>query len=67
MRHLVVDVTNVSDERDVTYAFVRREYAFEGVTEEDIDGTTLYPWGPFIVCTVCSLKEFIEQFPFLGK
>ena len=64
---LVVDVTNVSDESDIAYAFVRREYAFEGIAEDDVDRATLYPRGPFIVCTILSLREFIEQFLFLGK
>ena len=31
VRRLVVDVPDASDERDVAYAFVRREYAFEGI------------------------------------
>ena len=31
MHRLVVDVTNANDERDVAYAFVQREYAFEGI------------------------------------
>ena len=50
-----------------TIAFFRREYAFEGISEEDADGTTLYPRGPFLVCTVPSLREFIDHFPFLWK
>ena len=67
VRRLVVDVTDVSDKSVITYAFVQREFAFEGIAEDDVDEATLYPWGPFIVCTVLSLREFIEQFPFLGK
>ena len=38
---LVVDVTG----SDVAYTFVRREYAFEGISEEDIDGAALHPPG----------------------
>ena len=36
---LVVDVADVGDEKDVPYALVQRDYAFEGISEEDIDGT----------------------------
>ena len=41
VRRLVVDVTDLNDERDITYAFVRREYTFEGISGDDIDGATL--------------------------
>ena len=54
VHHLVVDVTDVGDERNVTCAFVQHDYAFEGISEEDIDRSTLYPWGLFIVCTILS-------------
>ena len=33
VHHLVVDVTDVSNERIVAYAFVRHEYTFEGISE----------------------------------
>ena len=33
------NVTDVGDERDVAYALVQRDYAFEGISEEDIGGT----------------------------
>ena len=39
VHRLVVDVTDAGDERDVAYVLVRRDYAFEGIAEEDIDGT----------------------------
>ena len=39
MDYVVVDVTDESDERDVTDALVRREYAFGGISGEDIDMT----------------------------
>ena len=64
-RRLVVDVTGASDERDVAYAFARREYAFDGICENNIDEAGLP--GPFVVCSVLSLREFIEQFPPLSK
>ena len=67
VRRLVVDITNMSDKSVIAYAFVRREFAFEGIAEDVVDEATLYPRGPFLVCTVLSLREFIEQFPFLGK
>ena len=54
VRRLVVDVTDVGDERNVACAFVRHDYAFEGISEEDIDRSTLYPWGSSIVCTILS-------------
>ena len=38
---LFVDVTG----SDVAYTFVRREDAFEGISEEDIDRATLHPPG----------------------
>ena len=66
-RLAVVNVTGATDERDVAYAFVRREYAFDDIAEENVDGTALHPLRPFIVCSVLSLREFIEQFPFLSK
>ena len=65
VRRLVVDVIRASDDRDVAYAFARREYAFEGICEDDTDGVVLP--GPFVVCEVVSLREFIEQFPRLSK
>ena len=40
VRRLVVDVTDLNDERDITYSFVRREYTFEGISRDDIDGAT---------------------------
>ena len=46
VRRLVVDVTDVGDKRDVACAFVRRDYAFEGISKEDIEGTTIYPSRP---------------------
>ena len=67
VRRLVVDVISESDGMNVGYAFVRREHAFEGFFEEDIDDSSLYPRGPLMVCTIDSLREFIEQFPFLRK
>ena len=66
VRRLVVDVTGTSDGRDVAYAFVRCEYAFEGISE-DIDGVALHPPGPFIVCAVLSQGIYRAQFPGLGK
>ena len=39
----------------VAYAFVQREYAFEGISEEDLDGATPYPQGYFsLIDTVTS-------------
>ena len=49
----------------VAYAFAQREYAFEGISEEDIDSSTLS--GAIHSVHNHSLREFIEQFPYLGK
>ena len=50
VHRLVVDVIRASDDRDVAYAFARREYAFEGICEDDTDGVVLP--GLFVVCSV---------------
>ena len=42
VHHLVVDVTDVSNERIVAYAFVRREYTFEGISEVATWAVTLH-------------------------
>ena len=49
----------------VAYAFAQREYAFEGISEEDIDSSTLS--GAIHSVHNHSLRKFIEQFPYLGK
>lgn len=61
VRRLLVDVTSASDDMGVAHAFARREYAFEGIVEEDVDATTLDRHGLYIVCTIVSPREFIEQ------
>ena len=53
---LVVDVTGASDERDVAYAFARREYTVNGISENDTDGAALP--GPFVVCAVLSQEIY---------
>ena len=64
---LVLDVTDGCDDRIVVYAFLRREYAFVGIAEDVVDSNLLYPSGHFLICSVCSLREFVEQFPYLSK
>ena len=66
-RRLVVDVTDESDDGIVAYAFLRREFAFVGIADEVLGNNMLYPSGPFVVCRVHCLREFIEQFPYLSK
>ena len=43
------------------------EFAFVGIADEVLDSNMLYPSGPFLVCSVHCLREFIEQFPYLSK
>jgi len=66
-RRLVVDVTDESDDGIVAYAFLRREFAFVGIVDEVLGIDMLYPSGPFVVCRVHCLREFIEQFFYLSK
>ena len=66
-RRLVVDVTDESDDGIFAYALLRREFAFVGIADEHVDGNMLYPSGPFLVCKAFSLRQFIEQFPYLSK
>lgn len=66
-RRLVLDVTEESDEGIVSYAFLWREYAFVEIAENVVDSNLLYPSGQFLICSVCSLREFVEQFPYLSK
>ena len=58
VRRLIVGVTDVSDERGVAYALVRRDYTFEGISEEGIKGTTLHPFSQM---TMCLLPEIIRE------
>ena len=66
VRRFVADLTNGGDEREVAYTFVRREYAFEQIPEEDMDRAALYPQELFIISIILSRREFIEQPPFLS-
>ena len=43
------------------------EFAFVGIADEVLDSNMFYPSGPFLVCSVHCLREFIEQFPYLSK
>ena len=51
-----VGVTDVSDERGVAYALVRRDYTFEGISEEGM--TTLHPFSQM---TMCLLPEIVRE------
>jgi len=67
VRRLVVDVTDESDDGIVAYAFLQREFAFVGIADEVLGIDMLYPSGPFVVCRVHCLREFIDQFFYLSK
>ncbi|KAI6138173.1 hypothetical protein BKA82DRAFT_35218 [Pisolithus tinctorius] len=66
VRHLCIDIAGVSDDVAMSYEFLRREYVLERITERnDLSVGSVYPRGPLLVCRATSVREFVEQFPYL--
>ncbi|KIO10509.1 hypothetical protein M404DRAFT_21440 [Pisolithus tinctorius Marx 270] len=66
VRRLCVDIAGVSDVGAISYEILRREFTFECVAVHyDLSVGSLYPTGSLLVCSSGSLRELVEQFPFL--
>ncbi|KAI6143125.1 hypothetical protein BKA82DRAFT_35555 [Pisolithus tinctorius] len=67
VRLLYIDVAGVGDDAAISYEFVHQEYMLKHVTvQNDVSERTVYPASSLLVCHASSVREFVEQYPFLG-